>query len=321
MARLEPIDFVKGLAITGIMFFHCYEAIYGWPGHDLFRYLNGGLVSAYTLNLNTWESTLKSLLKITGLGYQGVSVFVVLSGFLQVWSSKKDMTPDKYWTRRFIRLYPLYWLAVSGVIILNLIIQRTSGVSGPQFIGVLMGWAPLLSLNPSFWFMSLIVQLYFFFPFLQGLLTNLGEKKFLILTTLSAFLFLRVFANMWIMAGVFFGGWLIEFSLGMVMSNHFSKIDSMLGFKTIVPLFLGYVLGLYLSSSLLTWPLGRPLYGITLTLFLWSLYNIVKPLPMLKKGFMFIGINSFALFLINQPFIQEFFLRTSIYSRLAHIYQ
>jgi putative ABC transport system ATP-binding protein len=317
MARLESIDFVKGLAITGIIFFHCYEAIYGWPGHDLFRYLNGGLVPAYTLNLSSRELALKSILKLTGLGYQGVSVFVVLSGFLQVWSSKKNETPDEYVIRRFLRIFPLYWMTVIGVIILNLILQRTSGVLLPQLPGVLMGWAPLLPLNPSFWFMSLIIQLYFLFPYLHRLLNSLGEKKFLLLSTLFSVLFLLVFANIrpWAgifsrsrIAGIFFGCWLIEFSIGMVMANHFSKVNSMLGVKTIVPMFLGYVLGLYLTSSPLTWPLGRPLYGVTLTLFLWSLYNIVKTVPLLKKPFVFIGLNSFALFLINQPFIQEFFV-------------
>ena len=85
-ARLESIDFVKGLAITGILFYNCYEAIYGWTAYDLFSYLNGGLISAYSINTNSLESTLRSLLKITGLGYQGVSVFIVLSGFLQVLS-------------------------------------------------------------------------------------------------------------------------------------------------------------------------------------------------------------------------------------------
>jgi len=124
--------------------------------------------------------------------------------------------------------------------------------------------------------MSLIIQLYFLFPYLQRLLTNIGERRFLLLSALFSILFLRVFSNMWILAGVFFGCWLLEFSIGMVMANHYSKISSTLGAKTIVPLFTGYILGLYLSSSPLTWPLGRPLYGITLTLFLWSLYNIIK---------------------------------------------
>ena len=139
MERLESIDFVKGLAITGIIIFHCYEAVYGWPGHDLFRYLNGGLVSAYTINVSSLESTLRSLLKITGLGYQGVPVFIVLSGFLQVWSSRKGVTPDEYLTRRLQRIFPLYWFAVLGIITLNLIINRNPGVSLLQFPGVLIG--------------------------------------------------------------------------------------------------------------------------------------------------------------------------------------
>jgi len=308
MERLEAIDFIKGAAITGIIIFHCYEAIFGWPGHDLFRFLRGGLVSAYALNLDTWDSTLRSVLKITGLGYQGVSVFIVLSGFLQVWSSKKSQAPDKYLSKRFLRIYPLYWLAICGIVILNIILHGTPGASFPQLAGVFIGWAPLLSLNPSFWFISLIIQLYLFFPFLRNLLTNLGEKRFLLLTAFFSVAFLRGFEYIRLLPGVFFGCWLLEFSFGMVMANHFSKVNRILGIKTIIPLFLGYILGLYLSGTPITWPLARPLYGITLTLLLWSLYNIIKALPLIKNVFVFIGLNSYAMFLINQPFIQEFFV-------------
>ena len=95
------------------------------------------------------------------------------------------------------------------------------------------------------------------------------------------------------------------------MANHYPKVDSMLrGAQTIALLFLAYLLGLYLSSAPVTWPIGRPLYGIALTLLTWSIYNMIKEikkLHVLKRLFTFIGINSFAMYMINQPFIQEYF--------------
>jgi len=311
--RLEGVDWAKGAAILLITLFHCYEAIYGWPGHDLFGYLRWGLLRAYTVNASSWESTVRGLLKLTGLGYQGVHVFVILSGFLQMWTSR-DRKRDayEYYVRRFLRLYPLYWLAILGVVALNLVIHGNLGATPIQVFGAFLGYAPLLSLNPSFWFMMLIVQLYLLFPILREVLGTVKEREFLAGTGAVTVLFLFLLADRMPWAGFFAGCWLFEFSLGMVMANHRSRVESLLrGIRSIILLLLAYLLGLGLSSFPQTWALGRPLYGAALTLLLWSIYNTVRGMGGfggLNGMLVFIGRNSFAMFLINQPFIQEYYL-------------
>jgi hypothetical protein len=79
----------------------------------------------------------------------------------------------------------------------------------------------------------------------------------------------------------------------------------------IVPLALAYIVGFSLGAFPEVWPLARPLYGISLTLFVWTVYNIIRNVWGLKwiaRAFVFIGVNSYALYLINQPFIQDYFL-------------
>ena len=311
--RLEMVDWVKGVAIIAIMLFHCYEAVFGWPGHDLFGYLRTGLLTAYTVDISSWESAMRGLLKLTGLGYQGVHVFVILSGFLQMWTERgRGREAHDYYFRRFLRLYPLYWLAILGVVGLNLTVHGSPGATTLQLFGAFLGFAPLLRLNPSFWFIMLIVQLYLLFPFLCRLLGAVKEWRFLAGTGVVSVLLLFLLAGRRALAGFFVGCWLFEFSLGMVMANHYVRVKYTLrGVGKIILLFLAYLLGLWLSDFPVGWPLGRPLYGVALTLLLWSIYNTVGEVRIfggLKRLFVFIGVNSYAMFLINQPFIQEYYL-------------
>lgn len=310
-ARLRGVDWVKGFTIIGITVFHCYEAIYGWPGHDLFGYLWWGLVRAYMIDTSSWESVSRGLLKLTSLGYQGVHVFVILSGFLQMWTNRERKTFD-YYSRRFLRIYPLYWMAVLGVVTLNLFIYGNPGATFLQLWGVFWGYSPLLPLNPSFWFVMLIVQLYLLFPVLRKLMGLMKEWMFLTGTGLVSVLSLFLLSRMSPWAGFFVGGWLFEFCLGMALANHRSGVESRLrGWKSSIIFFGVYLIGLGLSNFRETWPLGRPVYGVALTLFLWSVYNTlgeVELLEGLNRLFVFVGRNSYGMFLINQPFIQEYYL-------------
>lgn len=309
--RLRVVDWVKGFTIVAITVFHCYEAIYGWPGHDLFGFLWWGLARAYMIDINSWESTSRGLLKLTALGYQGVHVFVILSGFLQTWTNKERGVYE-YYFKRFGRIYPLYWMAVLGVVTLNLVIYGGPGATFRELWGVFVGFAPLLPLNPSFWFVMLIVQLYLLFPVLQRIMGSVKEWMFLAGTGLVSVLSLFLLSRIRPWAGFFVGGWLFEFSLGMVLANHRSMVESRLkGWKSIILFLLVYLLGLGLSDFSETWPLGRPVYGVALTLFLWSVYNTlggVGLLDGLNRLLIFVGKNSYAMFLINQPFIQEYYL-------------
>ncbi len=312
MRRIEGVDFVKGVVITAIVIFHTYEAIYGWAGHDLFGLFRRGLVTAYLVDFSSWESASRGLLKLTCLGYQGVHVFVVLSGFLQMWTSRdREIDASQFYFKRFLRLYPIYWLSVLSVIALNFMIHGGPGATPTQLLLLFFGWAGAgLPFNSALWFMGLIVQLYLVFPILLLALRILGERKFLLGTWIWSVALLYVAPPPWV--GLFFGGWLFEFCAGMSIANHYSRIEPDLrGAKAVVLLLLAYLAGLALSNFRETWPLGRPIYGIALTLLIWSIYNTARTTEIFKparKFFIFMGLLSFPLWLINQPFMQEYYL-------------
>jgi len=179
--RLEVVDFVKGVAITAIVIFHTYEAIYGWAGHDLFDLMPWGLLRGYIIDFSSWESISRGFLRLTSFGYQGVHVFVVLSGFLQMWASRdREINIREYYFKWFLRLYPVYWLVILSVITLNLTVHGVLGATPTQILLLFLGWAGVgLPFNSALWFMVLVVQLYLVFPLLHILLKDLGERKFL----------------------------------------------------------------------------------------------------------------------------------------------
>ena len=77
MERLNAPDFAKGLAIIAIVIFHCYEGLFGWPGHDICAFLKGGLISNYWINLNSTPTV--KFVKTNSVGVSG--------GYLFLWSS------------------------------------------------------------------------------------------------------------------------------------------------------------------------------------------------------------------------------------------
>lgn len=312
MRRIEGVDFVKGVVITAIVIFHTYEAIYGWAGHDLFGFLRWGLVRVYLIDFSSWESTSRGLLHLTCLGYQGVHVFIVLSGFLQMRTIRdKEIDNFKFYFRRFLRLYPIYWLVVLSVITLNLIVHGTLGATPPQILLLLFGWAGVgLPFNSALWFMGLIVQLYLVFPLLLAVLRDYGERKFLFGTWAMSVVSLFIFPPPYV--GLFFGGWLFEFCVGIALANYYPRFEPMLrGIRPMILLLFAYIVGLVLSNFRVSWPLGRPLYGIALTLLIWSIYSTTREAKIfnsVRRFFVFMGLISFPLWLINQPFMQEYYL-------------
>ena len=115
MERIGFVDFAKGLAITWITLYHMYWYIYGLPAIKLF-FFGGDILSQYVsaLQSSLWNGVLRAA---SGLGYQGVSVFVIMSGLLQMWSHRnrnsagKKATITKFIGMRLLRIYPLFWLA------------------------------------------------------------------------------------------------------------------------------------------------------------------------------------------------------------------
>jgi peptidoglycan/LPS O-acetylase OafA/YrhL len=101
--RLDGLDALRGLAAMAVVVYH-----YAHRGPDLYPELG-------------------QVIKLTWWGQYGVHLFFVISGFV-IFMTLGRATPRAFLVTRFIRLYPLYWLAV----ILTFVTVLTFGLPGRE---------------------------------------------------------------------------------------------------------------------------------------------------------------------------------------------
>lgn len=70
----------------------------------------------------------------TGLGSSGVDMFFIISGFIMVHVSQRDVTPGAFLRARILRVVPLYWLVTLAAVA----VRQDSDV--PRFLTSLMFW-------------------------------------------------------------------------------------------------------------------------------------------------------------------------------------
>src|SRR5438105_3848549 len=103
--RLVWLDIAKGLAIAFVVYFHFFRTVYEHYQPPPENW-SGLLAGAITLLRLAW-------LKISGLGFHAVGVFIILSGWALMESTARraETSPIRwsgwYWAR-FLRLYPMY---------------------------------------------------------------------------------------------------------------------------------------------------------------------------------------------------------------------
>ncbi|MEO5753307.1 MAG: acyltransferase, partial [Chthoniobacterales bacterium] len=223
MKRLLWLDVAKGLAILVVVYFHFFRTYFEHgtlPTAD-WSTLAGGLTTALSI---AW-------LKLSGLGFHAVGVFIILSGWALMQSTarraeKGKMAWGKWYRARLVRLYPMYWVA-HLVYLLSPFTARFEKIDG-RFILSLLGLRFIdisnnfYYLNAAWWYFTMLIQFYLFFPLLFWAARKLGPAKFLIGACLLGFsvryLLLVVYPQngMWVQGG-FALCRLPEFALGMAL--------------------------------------------------------------------------------------------------------
>lgn len=165
--RLERLEVLRALACIGVFTSHCY---------------------------------------ISSLGAWGVSVFIMLSGFLLVYNGldRADSFPTGvkgcagYAFRKIARLYPLYIFGLVLMVALSLVLSQGRMPMdalvrmGQEFLlcaGLLQAWVPVkgwaFSLNAVGWYVSASLVLYFVFPWILRRISRLsGAKQALLIIAL-----------------------------------------------------------------------------------------------------------------------------------------
>ena len=231
MKRLAWIDISKALAISFVVYFHFFRTVFehyepppaDWSG------IVAGTISFF--RAAWWE--------ISGLGFHAVGAFIILSGWTLMESTarhaaKGELAWGRWYGARFVRLYPMYWVAhiiyfvspfiaklepVDGRIVLSLL--------GLRFINIEMNF---MYLNAAWWYFSMLIQFYLMFPLLFWAIRKFGAGIFLIVACALGFFVRYLFLGPWPQNGLWvLGGFAVcrlpEFALGMALASWHSKSD------------------------------------------------------------------------------------------------
>lgn len=142
----------------------------------------------------------------------GVDLFFVISGFIMITISKDKQYSNKealsFIKKRFIRIYPIYWIATAGLVLLLLVqFQLSQDSSVLERIG---NWQFLLK---SFLLIPVVDPVGNYFPVLQVGWTLIFEMFFYILFFVSLFFTKSYFSRLVFLSVIIFSLVLLQISL------------------------------------------------------------------------------------------------------------
>ena len=323
--RLIWLDVSKGVAILWVVYFHFFKDTYkGAPSP-----ISKGFI-AKVAGPDGWDGFGASIVtfgKILGigvsqLGFHAVGAFLVLSGWAVLQATERRATKGpiewgKWYWSRFIRLYPMYWVAhliyllspfvarfepVDGRIILSLL--------GLRFIDISMNF---MYLNAAWWYFSMLIQFYVAFPILYYGLRKLGGWPFLALACLAGlfarYMMLVVFPQngSWVMGG-FALCRLPEFALGMVLGGWHQRNQAhaeriLLGGPGLAVGVLLYPLAMTLYANPHTYVFVDLATGACCFLVIVGVAGLICRLDRVSRWIALVGVFSYGLYLIHQPYV------------------
>jgi peptidoglycan/LPS O-acetylase OafA/YrhL len=322
MKRLLWIDIAKGLAILFVVYFHFFMTY--------FQY--GVLSPADWSNFSAGTLTILRLVwfKVSGLGFHAVGVFIILSGWTLMQSTMRRAESDPaaagwgtWYRARFMRLYPMYWVA-HLVYLLSPFVARLEPVDdriilsllGLRFIDIQMNF---MYLNAAWWYVSMLIQFYLIFPLLFLTARRVEPWWFLLIACVVGFFARYVLLVAWPQNGLWvLGGFAIcrlpEFALGMSLAMWHARSPAR------VEWFL--LRGAGLTLGLLLYPVALQLYhglydyifvdfatGTCCMLEIVGIAGIILLFKKPAKLFGLVGLYSYGLYLIHQPYVIWFGLR------------
>ena len=314
MKRLGWIDISKGLAILFVVYFHFFRTVF----------------EHYQLPPNDWSSIAAATMsilrsgwwQISGLGFHAVGAFIILSGWTLMQSTMARAESGhvdwrNWYFARFTRLYPMYWVA-HLVYLVSPFVARLEPVDerivfsllGLRFINIEMNF---MYLNAAWWYFAMLIQFYLIFPLLFWGARKLGASIFLILACALGFFARYLMLDVYPVHGLWtLGGFAIcrlpEFALGMALGvwhlRSTSRVESLL------------LRGPGLLAGILLYPLALKLYangiayvfcdfgtGACCFLAIVGIAGLISRVSALGKVIGLVGMYSYGLYLIHQPYV------------------
>lgn len=323
--RLFWIDDVKGISILWIALFHLiivyndgvYPALVGWDGFmDVMRAADWG--SAWSVVSSFCGVVTAAVMQ---RGSQSVGVFILLSGFGLTFSMLKSGKGESGWGgwlwKRFIRLYPLYWLA-HLVYLVSPFIYRGDPVDWRWFLSLLgdrfLPVEPLFYyMNPALWYFGLLIQLYAVFPLLFHIMKRVGPIPFTVgcwaFAVFTRAMLPVIHVSGYYAQGAFFGGRIADFSSGMLLAVCFfhdrKRTEAFLfSFKGLLAGIVIYGLGIWSYSPTFFFCFTDGLIATGLFMILVHVALVLRRASTSLAGIIsVVGAYSYGVYLLHQPYI------------------
>jgi len=185
-AHLGILDYARGVAIFLVFFIHSARHAFGEQNLDPQLALSRLLHFAFP----------ELLLVIPSLGWVGVPIFFVISGFCIHLSHarSKETGFKRFFIRRFFRIYPPYLVALLFFSLVYPGMDFRPWRNVLYFISHLfllhnLDMDQIYTINGSFWSIGIEVQLYLLYPLLLLLVRRLGWSNGLYLVLAIEFFF------------------------------------------------------------------------------------------------------------------------------------
>jgi peptidoglycan/LPS O-acetylase OafA/YrhL len=223
--QLHGIQILRGIAALAVVFHHTLEQSNG----------------AATRFSPDW---------LTTFGAAGVDIFFVISGFIMLYTSlvpgRPAMSPGTFLFRRFVRIYPFYWIICGAMMLIlasgflkshhyalrDIVLSLALLPSGNLLIGV--SW-------------TLVYEIFFYLIFATMLLSR--SEKAVAFGTVAAIMGTILIAHavgQSSLAGFFSNPISLEFCFGLCLALLYRRYPYPVWMRTVAPYFVG--LGLLIAA-------------------------------------------------------------------------
>lgn len=203
-------------------------------------------------------------------GMVGVSLFYLLSGFVMAWTDRTSDTAAQFYRRRFARIYPAYFVAVTLAIALVFLAMTFEPTDFAAYT-LLQAWVPseafTTAANAVFWSLSVEAFFYIVFPALRILTRKLRTTGLWVLGGAAATASFAIAG-----VGSFFpvddASWAViafppsrlpEFVIGAVLGTLVVR-----GWRPSIPAWFGFALSATAVVAALYAPYALSRYAVTL---------------------------------------------------------
>ncbi len=324
-ASLRWVDCLKAVAILWIVLNHFVERFFGgpyaanpsvdWPplGARIAQFAPVHVAGALR-----WPLTV--LRDVGWFGDQGVTLFIISSGFGLTWGLLSRQAPAaiplaQFYRRRAARILPLWWGA--HVLFLATIVLPYGLSTGEwQFYASFAGLRFLPPVfyyySPAWWYVGLAIQLYLVYPFLWRALRTCGAAKLLVAGSLAGFVAIAIgpfvfhdaYLDEW-QRGAFFFTRLPEFVLGIALASWWYADAAAMRRRMRSPLAWGAAAIVYALATALSFTLR----GMIVAPLLLGASALVLLFPLVTLGadrdgpFQRLGRESYPVYLVHDPLI------------------